>query len=266
MKTKLILLFISIIMILSACNNNKNKNEETSPNNNDITENEDNDNSAQKTIDLTFTPVPKTTLKEQLPKKGWIKGKSIYFGNLPEQIESTVHFYIDNNNNPDLKPGNGTIYGFLEHENKFYELGVVSNYGIDYVEVNLTDRTFDGMKEIHIIGDMGATSRELKIISYNETNQVWENLLTMGNSQFVDLDNDNKEELLAVSMGSLPPFVNIYKWNNDQFEKTDIAEATESLYARIETINNEWIIETGLQGSEKITLYKYEKGKLIEQK
>ena len=266
MKTKLIILILSIIMILSACSNNENKNEKLSPNNNGTTENKanDNDNSTQNIINLAFTPVPKTALIEQLPEEGWVLGKSIYFGNLSEQVESTVHLYIDNNGNPDLKPCDGIIYGFLEYEDKFYELGVVSSYGIDYIDVNLADRTFDKIKEIHIVGDMGATSRELKIISYNKTNQGWENLLTISNPQIVDLDNDSKEELLAVSMGSLPPFVEIYKWNNDHFEKADIAEATGSLYAKIDTINNEWIIETGLQGSEETTFYKYEDGNLIK--
>lgn len=45
-------------------------------------------------IELTFTPMPKQTLTEGLPKKEWIKGKSIYFGNLSDRIEATIGDYI----------------------------------------------------------------------------------------------------------------------------------------------------------------------------
>ena len=63
------------------------------PKNNDITEN-DNTDSAKNVIDLTFTPIPKHTLKEGHTKEEWIKGKSIYFGKLSDQIESTLDLYL----------------------------------------------------------------------------------------------------------------------------------------------------------------------------
>lgn len=268
MKTKLILLITTILMILASCSN-ENKNEEPIQENNEISENTDNDNSTKNIIDLTFTPVPKQALKEGLPKEEWIKGKSIYFGNLSNQIESTVHLYIDNTTypNPDLRPGEGIICGFLEHGDKIYELGDVSSYGIDDVNVKLADRTFDGIKEIEIEGTMGATYVELKIIAFNEANNEWENILTMGSPTVVDLDIDDQAELIASSRGSLPPFVDIYRWNNDHFETVDLAEATNSDYVTLNTLDG--IIETGLiesgKASGKTTLYKYEAGKLIEQ-
>ncbi|MGD9569379.1 MAG: hypothetical protein AB7V48_13890 [Sedimentibacter sp.] len=237
-------------------------------NQNEATDNDnDGNNSAEVTIDLPFTPVPTTTLKEGLPKEEWIKGKSIYFGNLSNQIESTVHLYIDNTVNPDLRPDEGMIYGFLEHENKFYELGAVSSYRIDDVNVNLEDRTSDGIKEIEIEGGMGATYLELKIISFNEINNEWENLLTMGSPNIVDLDGDGQDELTAGSAGSLPPYLDIYKWNNDHFEKSDVGKATKSNYASLYTIDGTWFIETGVYENSKTSeqkLYKYRAGKLIE--
>lgn len=269
MKTKLILLTIAILLIITACSTGENKDETPVQENNEISENNDTDNADKTIIDLSFTPVPREALKEGLPNAEWIKGKSIYFGKLSNQIESTVHLYIDNTTfpNPDLRPGEGLIRGFLEHEDKIYDLGEVSGYGIDDVNVKLEDRTSDGIKDIEIEGTIGATYVELKIIAFNETNKQCENILTMGSSTFVDLDRDGQEELIASSRGSLPPFVHMYRWNNDHFEKVDIAEATGSDYVTLNTTDG--FIETGLiengKASGKTTLYKYETGKLIEQ-
>ncbi len=272
MKIKLILLLI-LTIVIAGCTNNENSSEDLVEKNNEITENDgesnEHESAVKKTIDLTFTPVPKLTLKEGFPEEQWIKGKSIYFGDLPNQIESTVHLYIDNNSNsPDLKSDEGTIYGFIEHKNKLYEIGVVGYYGIDNVNIKLADRTFDGIKEIEIVGGMGATYIEMKIIAYNEINKNWESLLTMGSPEIVDLDMDGKEELAAISTGSLPPFVDVYRWNNNHFERVDIAEAAESSYARLYTADGEWFMEAGTYENgetSKFSLYKYKDGKLIEQ-
>lgn len=223
-------------------------------------------NTAKKTIDLLFTEVPKIALKEAIPNEGWVKAKSIYFGSLENQVESTVHLYLDNEGNADLRLGEGTVYAFIEHDKKLFEIGVVGSYGIDKVNINLADRNYDGVKEIEIVGDVGATYIEMKIIAYNESNNQWENLLTMGSPEIVDLDNDGKEELIAVSAGSLPPFVNIYKWNNNNFEKADISELTKSTFSLLYMLKGEWIIETGIiedYKSGETVLYKYVDGRLI---
>lgn len=222
--------------------------------------------SSKKTIDLLFTPVPKQALKEAIPNEGWTKAKSIYFGNLENQIESTIHLYSDEGND-DLRPGEGMIYGFIEHCGRFYEIGEISYRGIDNVDVNLADRNYDGIKEIVIVGDMGDTYIEMKIIAYNESSQQWENLLTMGSPEIIDLDSDGHDELIAVSAGSLPPFVDIYKWNNDNFERAGITESTESSLARLYMSKGEWIIEIGIIENGKATetaLYKYMEGKLLQ--
>ena len=258
MKIKISVLIISIIIILCACSDKDALDSGGNGNYNDI----------KRTIDLTFTPIPKQSLIEGLPKDELIKGKSIYYGNLSNQIEATVHLYVDNDENIDLESDEGVIYGFLEHEGKLYELGVLSNYGIDSVNINLSDRTFDGMKEIEIDGGMGATYLEVKIIRYNQINKEWENLLTMGSPQIADLDKDGQEEIIGVSAGSLLPYVDIYKWNNDHFEKADIVNDTESTYASLYTIDGEWLIETGKYENGKTTeatLFKYEAGKLKQQ-
>ena len=257
MKRLVNLIVILLFFTLASCSNNDNEQQ--------MTDNNLNDNAGD-IIELPFTSVPIITLKEGVPKEEWIKGKSIYFGNLSNQIESTLHLYIDNTVNPDLRPGEGVIYGFLEHNDKFYEIGIVSNYGIDDVNVNLEDRTSDGIKDIEIEGSMGATYIEMKIISFNENKQEWENLLTMGSPTIVDLDMDGQEELIAGSAGILPPYIDIYRWNYDHFEKADIVEATKSDYASLTTTDGTWFIETGLYENSSPSehkLYKYKAGKLI---
>ena len=87
---------------------------------------------------------------------------------------------------------------------------------------------------------------ELTIIFSNDNKQEWENLLTMCSPTIVDLDMDGREELLAGSAGILPPYIDIYRWNYDHFEKADIVEATKSDYASLTTTDGTWIIDTGL--------------------
>ena len=254
MKTKIISLIV-IIILFTACT----KRDE----NDSVGNSTDGDNEIAKSIDLYFTPVESTLLKEGLPEEGWIIGRSIYFGDLPGQIESTLHLYVDSNEDNGRKPGEGVICGFLEHGDKLYELGDVGSFGFNDLDVLLEDRTYDGIREINIIGGMGATYVEMKVITYNEDSNEWENILTMGSPVIADLDRDGREELIAGSRGSVPSFVHIYKWNDNCFERADVCEATGNLYAFADTINGEWIIKTGVQGSEP-TSYRYEAGKLIE--
>ncbi|MDD4089728.1 MAG: hypothetical protein PHP29_08565, partial [Tissierellia bacterium] len=164
MKRLVNLIVILLFFTLASCSNNDNEQQ--------MTDNNLNDNAGD-IIELPFTSVPIITLKEGVPKEEWIRGKSIYFGNLSNQIESTLHLYIDNTLNPDLRPGEGVIYGFLEHNDNFYEIGVVSNYRIDDVKVDLEDRTSDGIKDIEIEGSIGSTYIEVKIVSFNENKQEW---------------------------------------------------------------------------------------------
>lgn len=220
----------------------------------------------EKSINLIFIEVPRIPLKEAGPEEGWVKAKSIYFKNLENQVESTVHLYLDKEGNTDMSPDEGAVYGFIDHDNRLFEIGLVGSYGIDKVTINTVDRNYDGVKEIEIIGDMGAAYREMIIIAYNENSRQWENLLTMGSPKIVDLDDDGKEELIAASAGSLPPFVEIYRWNINSFEKADITESTSSSFSLIYMEKDQWIIETGIIEDNKAlesVLYKYYDGSLI---
>ena len=58
----------------------------------------------------------------------------------------------------------------------------------------------------------------------------------------------------------------IYRWNDNSFEKADIAESTSSSFSLIYMENGQWIIETGIIDDNKpleSVLYKYDDGSLI---
>lgn len=259
MKFKILILLIFAMIIAASCF-------QPSVNNIQIDKQEQLQNPNNyldiKTINLIFDTVSIEILKEGKPKESWIKGKIINYGDLPQQIESTIHLFIDEGSEE-------TVYGFLEYEGIMYDLGNVGSYGIEDVNVSLANRTDEVINEIHITYSMGATYKELKVIGYNNEKKEWFNFLTMGNPEIVDLDCDGQDELVAVSTGSLPGFVDIYKWNKDHFEKSSITEATGNTYANLYIQDGKWIIESGKceEGKEiEPHYYRYENNKLIEQK
>ncbi|WP_429086236.1 hypothetical protein [Brassicibacter mesophilus] len=264
MKEKIVIMMLAIIMVLTACSQSDIPNNEN--NKKGQWENQSEKN-LDKTIDLVFTPVSAEKIKEGYPKKDWTEEKRIHFEKLSGQIEATIHLYVDTNT--DMGEQNGrTIYAFLEHEGSLYEIGNVSNYGIEDVHVELVDRTFDGIKEIEIVGGMGSTYLEMKIIGYNENSKQWASLLVMGSPQIVDLDEDGQEEIVGISTGSLPGFVEVYRWDQDHFEKADIADTTDNTYANLYQQEGKWIIESGKWENGKIEdrkFYRYTSGRLIEQ-
>ena len=194
--------------------------------------------------------------------KDW---KPIHFEKLSDQIECKVHLYLEKNNEI-VEQSIGCIYAFLEHEGKFYEIGSVSNYSIEDVSINLIDRTFDDVKEIEIIGKMGTSYSEMKVIGYNQENKIWTTLLVMGSPLTADLNGDSIEELTAVSTGSLPSFVDIYRWKKDKFEKVSINEITNNDYTNLYNKEGNWIIESGKFENDKLEkfYYEYDNDKLIE--
>lgn len=214
----------------------------------------------KESIELKFTPVPKQKMKIGQSIDNIIKIENIEVN----EILSKIYFYTDTNRG---KGNNEEIFASLEYKGKLYDIGLVSSYGIDSIEIETRDRNFDNKEEIEIIGKLGASYTEMKIISYNEKDQQWENILTMGSPKIVDLNEDSREELVAVSMGSNPSYVDIYLWNEDHFKKISVAEVTQSDYARLYEDEEGWIIEAKKIESEKPTVtkfYKYKEEKLIQ--
>jgi hypothetical protein len=214
------------------------------------------------TIDLAFRPHEIKPLIEGTPDERWIKGNSIYYGDLLGQKEATISFYWDNqtDNQPDIDPDTlKYIYAYLEAGGKVYNLGLISYFGFDEIgQVELVDLTNDGIKDFLITGNAGATCETAWVIGYKDDN--WYCLLDYSNLSIHDLDEDGRQELTATSMGSLPPFVEIFRWNENRFESTNVATNTKMIYARLYDKNGRWIIESG--NVKEQYYYMYKDGKL----
>lgn len=263
MKEKITIIFLVILMTLTACSQ-PNIPEENEP---EGIHNQSRDNFDSQAIDLVFSTISKEKLEEGQPKEEWVKAKSIYFGRLPNQIEATVHLYLENIGDS-LEKNAGAVYAFLEHEGKTYDLRDVGGYGLRNVSVELEDMNFDGIKEVVISGGMGSNYVGKTIIEYDQNNQEWVILLSTANLQSIDLDGDGQEELVSISYGSMPGRVSIYRWNQDHFERVSIAEATGNGYAYLHNEEGKWIIESGRFSNgemEDARYYRYKSGKLIEQ-
>ena len=213
---------------------------------------------------LCYMPVSTKLLEEGQPGENLIIGKSMNLDEVPKQIGAAIYLYVEKGLGG-MGPNTGAAYGFLAYEGKLYELGEVSNYGLEDVKVEVSDKTFDGIKEVVITGPKGAAYEEMNVISYNVSTKEWTNILTMGSPLVVDLDNDGAEELVAVSTGSLPSFVDIYRWNQDHFEGASVTGAIGSDYAQVNNQNGQWVIESGRIENGKVEMpqyYRYEDGKL----
>jgi hypothetical protein len=218
----------------------------------------------KKGINLEFSQVPIVKIEQGEPEKDWMEAKSIEYWEVGRQRPFVLHLYIGSTDG--VLSSGGDVYALLEYKEALYNIGKVSSYGVEDVEIKIIDITYDGQKQIYIAGGIGAAYKELKLIGYDEE-EGWVNLLTMGTPLIVDLDNDGKLEYIATSAGSLPPYVDIYRWNNRNFEKAEVAKQTGDEYALLynKMIDNidTWVIETGTSQGEK-HFYRYHDGRLIE--
>ncbi|MDP4179953.1 MAG: hypothetical protein Q8942_02550, partial [Bacillota bacterium] len=76
-------------------------------------------------------------------------------------------------------------------------------------------------------------------------------------TEIMDLDNDGNIELVTTSVGIIPSFVWIYRWNSDHYEKMDVAKVTQNDYATILNRGNSKIwLEAGKTNVKHFYLYK----------
>ena len=76
------------------------------------------------------------------------------------------------------------------------------------------------------------------------------------------MDGDGKQELVSSSFGSLPPFVQILRWNGKCFEIADVTEFTKMDYATLNYEYDNWIITSGKISESYDYYYIYKDGKL----
>lgn len=212
------------------------------------------------TVELAFTPEPVEQLKQVVPQKRWKLQKSIELQEVAGKKK--VHLLLYAGTHPD-SPADNEITGIVEDSGTFYSLGTVSSYGMD-VEVKTSDRNHDGINEIEIAGQLGAAYKEMKVIGYDPKQHSWVRFLATGTPEEVDLDGDGQDELVAVSAGTIPSYVWIYRWNQDHFEKADVAASTGKTSARL-TEQKTFEVANMAEGTDaQPESYKYRNGKLIK--
>lgn len=203
-------------------------------------------------IVLDFTPQPISEL-ERLDIDGkWnhIISHVVDFSLKPEGI--SIHIY-------EIDKGECRI--ILDDYNGFYNMDItIREEDIDRLLILSEDLNSNGNQELVVIIDRGTTYKEVNVFTYNDSK--WQCILTAENLIATDLSNDGKPELITTSMGSLPPYVLIYRWSGDFYEKADINEETGFLYSTLININEETYIEAG--NPEEPHFFKYKEGKLIE--
>lgn len=205
---------------------------------------------------LAFAPVLSHELISNNPKEG--------FGYIDTmEIEGDDGAYLVHLYN-DLDVQDNLIYAYIEYNGITYELGEVSAYGIEDIEVSAKDITMNDKLEAIIRGGMGATYIQTLVIGRDQDDKLI--LLLEGPFETIDLDKDGIEEWAAVSFGSLPPYLDIYRWNGSGFEMASIMEALGTNFAYYHEENNEYFIESGIYAPDDGTVlarYKYNDGKLV---
>jgi hypothetical protein len=208
-------------------------------------------------VALQFAAVKPSELPPAKPEEGLEKVKSAELQIGGENV--LVDFY----QGPGKPNEQHDIYAFLNDGGQTYSIGLATSFNLEGInEIIATDVTGDGQNELLISGVLGASYAELKVIGYDAQTKHWLNLLTMGTLEIVDLDGDGKPELVAVSAGSIPSYVQIYRWNQDYFEMADVAELLGNVYATLVEQEGTTLIQTGTDDAKK--LYRYADGKLVE--
>lgn len=154
------------------------------------------------------------------------------------------------------------VFAFIDDNGRLLEIGNVGSYGVEQVQVIQEDVTNDGKKELLITGAQGAAASSTKVVGFDRNQNAWELLADTSYGYAADLDEDGKIEIVAVSQGSLPSFVWIYRWNGTSFERMDVAETTQNKYARVKIGQSEFWLEAGK--SNEPHYYLYQDSRLME--
>ncbi|MYL35320.1 hypothetical protein GLW08_03245 [Pontibacillus yanchengensis] len=264
MKWKLFLIGTSIICLLSACNNE----DQVTPQDQNSQENqqESETNGEKQTpkkgegnqVKLTFQPADVKKLKTTQPKDEWEKVGTKAVSTTKDK-KGSLMFYSPFSKQKETNSEKKKVKAILNVNDTYYDIGIVGQYGMDTVDIQQVDVTNDDQTEILITGGMGPTSNEMNVIGFQNENVV--NLLTAGNGDLINIDNDDSKELVSHSKRALPPYVWIYRWNKDHFEKADVADATTSKAALIKNQGNQKVIKV-VKEKQDPKYFHYSKGNL----
>jgi|GEM_PF-2529603 len=150
---------------------------------------------------------------------------------------------------------------WLEDSGNYYDLTVSSEMSAGGMELEVDDLNCDGTDDLTIFADLGATCKAAKIFSFSAA-VGWQCILTTENLAKIDFDNDGKDELITTSLGSLPPYILVYRWEGTCFAQADILAATGSDYATLYMRDGRNYIEAG--EANEPHYYEYSDGSLLE--
>jgi hypothetical protein len=177
----------------------------------------------------------------------WVLQESMWLENIAGVEQILVAFY---------EISEGRIKLILQDKHGFYDLGMEGRP--EDAEVFAKDINKDGSNELLISLNQGATVKEVKIITYN--GEQWLSLLDGENFIDVDLDEDGISEIVETSMGSLPGYAYLYRWNDSQFGKSDLLKDSGYDHVAFVIKENKPVFE--LVKGNIVQIYAYQKGKL----
>ncbi|WP_126428504.1 FG-GAP repeat domain-containing protein [Brevibacillus marinus] len=212
-------------------------------------------------IDLPFEPVAVESLTATDAPSELVKVKSFGLQRISGAKDVFVHLYVD----PlfQHKPEQGEVIAYLQDGAAQYNLGLVSDYGVAQTSVQAVDLTGDGRAEIELFGPLGSHYEELQVLGFDEGRKEWLRYLKTGSPLKKDLDGDGRAELLAVSKGTVPSYLWIYRWQNGQFAMADPGKVLASESVRLVEDESGPLIEAASKNSAR--LYRYQQGRLLEQ-
>ncbi len=202
-------------------------------------------------IKLNFVPMPEKKLINVLFDDNKVLVDNITVFNIAGVEKVLVNLYRKDTNEFEV---------ILQDKFGFYDMEMVFEGEPERLTVLADDVNNDGASELILIADKGITYKDTKVYTYDGEN--WKCILATVNLIKLDLDNDNNMDLITTSMGSLPQYICIYKWENDKFFKSDIVEDVGAQYATLNSFESKTVIELGIDTSP--VYYTYSKGNLYK--
>lgn len=212
-------------------------------------------------IPLPFEPVAVERLTTTDEPVELVKVKSFGLQRISGVKDVLVHLYVD----PQFRerPEQGEVIAYLQDGADLYNLGLVSDYGVAPVSVQAVDWSGDGRAEMELFGPLGSHYEQIQVLGFDAEQKEWLRYLTTGSPLKTDLDGDGREELLAVSKGTVPSYLWIYRWQNGQFAMADPGKVLASESVRLVEDASGPLIEAA--GKDNTRLYRYQQGELLEQ-
>lgn len=211
---------------------------------------------------LLFSSVAVEQLLVATPGTSLIRVKTIELTDVGEQKKVWVHLY-----RYAADPHSNDIIAFLADGQKVYSLGTVSINGERDVTVSLIDSNHDKINEVRITGSFGDGVVTTQIFGMRKKGH-WVQFLSHDNIQTYDLNQDGKVELVAASQGKDSPYVIIFRWRKNHFEKADVSGSTGSIYATLHPHDGSIAIKVSKEVDKRIQqiIYHYTDGKLYDVK